>query len=300
MLDKLDYIYETSGRRTRRVIAIGSRLCRFATFLNRMLRIGGYTMVLDPTDPAYFRYRRHRGDYESAAAAVTLGFLKRNPGSIFVDIGASYGFYTLSAAELANRDGGIKRIYAFEPDPRPVRALRRATGLNGFGHITEVHQFAVGDFSGKTHLFRHRRASTGNRAFALGDDQEKYCDPESVDAISLDAFLLERHGSGERFVIKIDVEGAEVRVLRGAIHTLSQAAGYAIVVEYHPADVRECGFTAEDFAKAIEALKPDIVFCAPSTGSARELRELINDIDSEVSDTNSHSRKLFFARGMQI
>jgi FkbM family methyltransferase len=127
------------------------------------------------------------------------------PGDAVLDVGANVGFYSLLASRLVG-DGG--RVFAFEPLPRNLFYLRRHLDLNGAGNVA-VHAVAVAEATGSEFLDVQgdpSMASFSERGLA-------------VPTVSLDQFFDAASAPPPSFV-KIDVEGAESRVLRGAKRTL--------------------------------------------------------------------------------
>jgi FkbM family methyltransferase len=118
------------------------------------------------------------------------------------DVGANAGFYTLLLAELVGEGG---RVYAFEPVPRNVELLRRHVEINGY-HNVQILPCALGDFDGETGFDPGPDASMGH--LAEGGTLKVSC--SRADTL-LAAGLVEVPD-----VVKLDVEGAEAGVLRGA------------------------------------------------------------------------------------
>ncbi len=129
------------------------------------------------------------------------------PGWVFFDIGANVGFYTLLASVLV-QDAG--RVYAFEPCPRNTRYLEKHVAINKTQNVT-VFRAAVGDHSGECR-FEEAEDSAMGRVSETGGI--------AVQVVALD----ELHAEGVLplpNVMKIDVEGAEAPVLRGAQRMLT-------------------------------------------------------------------------------
>jgi FkbM family methyltransferase len=122
------------------------------------------------------------------------------------DIGANVGLYSLAGAKAVGSSG---RVCAFEPIPRNLEYLRRHTELNGLTNV-DVVPAAVSDASGTV------RMSEGQTPCECHMDAEGQFE---VPAISLDSWQRET-GAPLPGVIKIDVEGAETQVLRGASQTI--------------------------------------------------------------------------------
>lgn len=139
-------------------------------------------------------------------------------GQVFFDVGANVGFYSLLGARLVGRGG---RVIAFEPMPRNLAFLYRHVRLNRAENVTILPLACAEVLS--TELF------IAGKNHALGRLEGSSCEPERsppqspgllVATISLDAAAGELGLRPD--VIKIDVEGAELRVLEGAAHILTQ------------------------------------------------------------------------------
>lgn len=130
------------------------------------------------------------------------------PGSVLYDIGANVGYFSLLAAVLVGRAG---QVFAFEPLPRNVAFLRKHVTLNKLENI-EVIEAAVSD-----HL--------GEAAFQLGMSDSmghlRQTGDIKVQLVSLDEWLAQGKLIPPDF-IKIDVEGSEDEVVRGAQTLLAQ------------------------------------------------------------------------------
>lgn len=138
------------------------------------------------------------------------------PGLVMVDVGAHHGAHALTVAfELAAR-GLSGRVEAFEPDPGNCALLRDNVARNELSALVTVHQAAVTDREGEEVLLVCAADNSSNtlladRSQSLAPDQEVV--PVPVRSVTLDGVL----GDAPRIdLIKIDVQGAEPRVLRGA------------------------------------------------------------------------------------
>jgi FkbM family methyltransferase len=142
-----------------------------------------------------------------------LTFLEKilSPGNVFVDAGANFGIYTLVASKLVGKTG---RVVAFEPTAQSFAILRQNIALNGLTNIV-TFSMALSEKAGKAWLY-HGPDPVRN---SLGKAPSWAEEAEEVAVESLDNVLGQ--ASIERVdVIKIDVEGAEELVLRGANNTL--------------------------------------------------------------------------------
>jgi FkbM family methyltransferase len=147
-----------------------------------------------------------------------------SPGKVFIDVGANFGIYTLVASKLV---GAAGKVIALEPTAQSFAILRQNIALN---HCANVRPFqtALTQTSGKAWLY-HGWDPVGN---SLGMDPLCGDEGEEVQTESLD-HLLEENGIAHVDVIKIDVEGAEELVLRGATRTLTTNRP-VVIFEYNP------------------------------------------------------------------
>lgn len=139
-------------------------------------------------------------------------FLKRllQPGMVFLDVGANVGYYSLLAATRIAPGGAV---HAFEPVAAQHAALCANLRLNHLEHVT-VNRLIVSETRGtmEIHIGDHDNSGVASVGIA-GSGNSK---TETVDAISLDDYIREQR-LPKVDVVKIDVEGHEPNVLRGAL-----------------------------------------------------------------------------------
>jgi FkbM family methyltransferase len=147
-----------------------------------------------------------------------------SPGMTFVDVGACYGVYTLVAAKLVGANG---RVIAFEPAARSYDVLQENIKLNGLANV-RPYRVALSDRIGVSSLYHHPDPGSNS----LGMRQGILGAPEEVETNTLDS-VLGSGRSGRVDMMKVDVEGAEELVFRGAreIFTTSHPA---IIFEVNP------------------------------------------------------------------
>ena len=144
-------------------------------------------------------------------------------GTRVLDIGAQSGFYSLLLSRLVGPEG---MVFAFEPLPANFRILEENLRLNSIQNVT-IRREAVSDFSGNISFdFPREEVSLIAGPLLESDNLGTF----QVPAISLDDFFRQT-GQPIQF-IKMDVEGAETAVLRGAVQTL-KAFHPSMVVELH-------------------------------------------------------------------
>lgn len=137
------------------------------------------------------------------------------PGGVFYDIGANIGFYAVIGARLAQSHG---HVYAFEPFPESAERIRGNAALNGLENV-RVFTVAVGNTDGMTRLEVGEKSASHRITIASGAAAERPVIETPV--VTLDACIA-REGLRPPTVVMIDVEGAEIGVLRGMLETLAR------------------------------------------------------------------------------
>jgi FkbM family methyltransferase len=164
------------------------------------------------------------------------------PGTVAVDVGANIGVWSLLAAE---RHPDV-RIHAFEPVPAVAERLRRHVVLNGIETIV-TNVAAVAAENGVAPFFAIRTANTGASSLFR---RRSEADEISVPVVTLDAYM-ERAGVVRIDVLKVDVEGAEILVFRGARNVLSGAAAPAVFFELDQRLCAAAGTTTTDVKRLL-------------------------------------------------
>ena len=199
-------------------------------------------MALDPA----LRNEKFIIDHLAAGAFcdpdVAEIFLKvLREGDTVVDIGANVGFFTLLAAALVGPEG---RVVSFEPDPANFARLQANVRANGFEHVTLIHR-PVSDHAGPVSFFLNSDDSGGS---ALWNPEEypgnirTKANPQvlSLESTTLDA-ELDRLGLRSVRLVKVDTEGAEHQVVRGARHLLANRGVPFVVAELHTFGLKQLG-----------------------------------------------------------
>lgn len=166
------------------------------------------------------------------------------PGMTVYDIGSDVGFFALIAAHLTGAEG---RVEAFEPVPESAAAIEANVGRNGFSHVS-VHRVAVGADAGDGALHVRDTPSWSH----LADRGEHGVIRQRIRTriVQIDEEIAEGRLRPPD-VIKLDVEGSEHDVLRGAIQTLRRHRP-VVVCELHDTNaeiselMRSIGYSLEN------------------------------------------------------
>lgn len=151
------------------------------------------------------------------------------PGDVFVDVGANFGLYTIDASKLIGESGSV---LAFEPSPDAYGHLQHNISLAGVRNV-DVRQLALSDSDGTAVLKTSRdgRDAWNTLGQSLHGGQ---VDSQRVTTARLDDVLAALLPMARPTMMKIDVEGWECHVLRGAERLLGRADAPILQVEFAP------------------------------------------------------------------
>ena len=153
---------------------------------------------------------------------VALGSLLK-PGMVFFDIGANLGYYTLLASKAV---GGGGEVHAFEPAPAQFRHLTLNARINRAINV-KLNNLALAESSGVREMFLSDGWNHGTHSFAkVGGVSKSY----TVQCTTVDEYIA-RTGVARIDVMKIDAEGSELLILKGARKTLLDLRPRVIVFE---------------------------------------------------------------------
>jgi FkbM family methyltransferase len=191
---------------------------------------GGSRMVVD-TSEALGRTLAISGVWEPNVTPVFRSLL--GPGDVCVDVGAGIGYYTLLASGLVDPGG---HVYALEPAPRPYAALCSNLELNGVSNVTAL-RVAAGREDGRALLYDPPPGNLGQSSMRVTPDARippPGIRPATEVPVHPIGSLLRESDIDRVRLVKIDVEGSEVDVLRGLEPLLDAGCRPSLLVELHP------------------------------------------------------------------
>jgi FkbM family methyltransferase len=162
-------------------------------------------------------------------------FSRMEPGAVFLDIGSYYGYYGLRAAE-----GGAE-AYLFEPAGVNFGRLEENLRLNPAMRC-RGYRLALSDRVGKVAMSIAKDGNRGTGRIEVEADGGEAT--EEVETTTLDLFVM-REGIGKVGGMKLDVEGAEWKVLVGGMETLKRDRP-VMLMEYNPPCLRRFGVKEEE------------------------------------------------------
>jgi FkbM family methyltransferase len=161
-------------------------------------------------------------------------------GMVILDIGANVGYYSLIAARLAGEKG---LVFAFEPAPDNFAFLVKNIEVNGFSNIIPV-QKAVSNKTGKGSLFLWDEPDL----HSMREHNEKGA--IEVEVTSVDEFMENINRPID--LVKMDVEGWEMRVLEGMPETIRRNPNLKIITEFSPHYLQKSGCSPAGFLEKLK------------------------------------------------
>lgn len=163
-----------------------------------------------------------------------------------LDIGAHIGLVTLPVASVLAPGG---RVVSFEPGSVNRAYLERHVEINGLKDSVKVESALVGAEESKATPFYELKEAAGQNTTIAGI-LPSGARRSSIAQVSIDGYCT--HAGLSPDVIKIDVEGAEIDVLRGATKTLASARPL-VFLSVHPRQIQSAGRRLEELSAVIAA-----------------------------------------------
>lgn len=208
----------------------------------------GMKMEIDPRSGLErgFYYHNHEGD--------TFDLIHRTlqSGMVFADCGANIGFYTLVASRLV---GNMGHVYAFEPTSLTFERLSRHILINDCSNVT-AFRLALGERPETAHVFQFSSDNHGMNIVASGNEEGQNvgeCEISSMDA------LISRGAMRKPDLMKIDVEGSEFGLLRGAELLLLGEPTPTLIIELSRYTMRRFGYEPEDVIAYLFSLRDYVI-----------------------------------------
>lgn len=212
--------------------------------LPKVARIHGAKIALNPRDPV-------------VSGALTLGVYEREeiaffrrhfePSMTLADVGANVGLYTGLALATPKFSGTILSI---EPDVDSRSYLEKTIAANPVRSPARAQMIAsaVSDRSGRVPFYRNPENHGDNRLYADPVLQES----GTVTTETLDQ-ICQNQEIGALDFLKIDVQGAEARVLAGAKNILAASSRVILMTEFWPHGLTRCGSDPQEYLRLLEA-----------------------------------------------
>lgn len=217
-------------------------------------------------------------------------YLVRNlhKGQSFLDIGAHYGFFTMLASDLVGKKG---RVYAFEPSRKTYHILSRNFEKNEHGNTILFHE-AVSDRTEEISFYEFPNLySEYNSTDAEQFSKETWFADYQPEKVAVQARTIDAITKADDFhpdFIKIDAEGAEYKVIKGAVAYLEQYSPQLIMEYLSP----ERGNA--EHKKALKLLESHSY--QPYVINKEGILEQVGDIDEYLAYTKLESDNIVFKK----
>lgn len=159
------------------------------------------------------------------------------PGSVFFDVGANCGYYSMLAHHL------IGMVSSYEPNPEYAEMLRATHERIGSPRMWRLHETAISDKEGTETLYVPAKLQ-GSASFTRMDDKW------DVHEVQVKTRPLTELGGCGHYVIKIDAEGAEEKIWDGMREALNRIEPTTVMLEYTP------GAYSTEFLNKLDAYNP--------------------------------------------
>jgi FkbM family methyltransferase len=174
--------------------------------------------------------------FEHSELSLVKQFVQKD--DTFFDVGANIGVYTLLASQLTGEGG---HVHSFEPLSDANELLRSNVRLNQCGNVT-INPVAIGEENGEVPIYINAQ----NALSSLGDtNRGKIVKSQTVRILTLDTYA-ESAGISKIDFLKIDVEGFEGHVLRGAEKLIETSPNLVVMSELAKKNFAPLGFSLKD------------------------------------------------------
>ena len=213
-----------------------SKLLFRSPFTVKKIPVQGISMIVSTQDMAISKPILWLGEYEQGVTQVLLKFLQEDTN--FLDVGANIGYFSL----IASKKCSLGKVFSFEPDPTNYDLLKSNIALNSLNNI-RPYNLALSDRDENLYFSSMgfdqnlgARFTAKETATLTQHSLPQAKAPTQIKAVAFDQFLLNEKIN----IIKIDVEGFELNVLRGMKEMLSQQHPL-IITEFAPSNLKDIG-----------------------------------------------------------
>ncbi len=179
-----------------------------------------------------------KNQFEPMVSAALFAIVR--PGMTVVDVGANIGIHTLHLAELVGASG---KVVAAEPNATAIQELHRNLALNNVTNV-RVLSCALWEEDGEA-WFNYPTEGREAMGGLMSNSRSRVSHKSKIRTARMDS-ILPHMGIQKVDFIKIDVEGAELPVLKGALRFLESERKPSILYESNPQNTAPYGYTPSD------------------------------------------------------
>jgi len=187
------------------------------------VKIGRYKFVLDRSELHDFMMLKTFESGRIPEPDVSSYIMKNlKLGETFMDIGANNGYYTISAADLVGPKG---KVISLEPNQKAFQRLLQNIEINNLKNIIPLN-IALSDKDGKATLYLNNGSEDGLASLIKSEQSKSFME---VELKRFDDLFKDEKIN----IIKMDVEGSEINVIRGAENYIKSHKGIKIIMEWN-------------------------------------------------------------------
>jgi len=188
------------------------------------VKIGRYKIVLDRSESHDFQMLKTFESgliYEPEVSSYIIKNLKL--GETFMDIGANNGYYTVLAADLVGPSG---KIISIEPNPNAFRRLMHNVKFNNLSNVVTLN-VALSDHDGNAIIYLNKGSDDGQASLIKSVHVQPL---GQIELKRFDHLFIDEKIS----IVKMDVEGSEINIIKGMENYLKSHKEVKIVMEWNP------------------------------------------------------------------
>lgn len=210
-------------------------------FVHRCLKsdfaiVRGHKMFLGPEDSLGLSLNPVYEEYETEIMEKEI-----SEGDVILDIGANIGYFTLLFARWAGKKG---KVFSFEPDPANFALLKKNVEVNGYENVVLVNK-AVSDKTWKSKLHLSEENKVDHRIYNSHDGRKSV----EIQSMRLDDYFKGYKGKVD--FIKMDIQGAEGRAVKGMPDLLKKNKNMKLVSEFWPVGLDRAGVEPAEYLKLL-------------------------------------------------
>jgi FkbM family methyltransferase len=187
---------------------------------------------------------RETGIWEPYETSLVVAMLAR--GSVFLDVGANLGYFSILAASIVGESG---RVFAFEPDPSNLALFAASCDINGFN--SRIHTYAGGlsNRADSARLYLSEDNMGDHQIYAGAIER----DSVAIELVNGSDYLHGRLDSLD--LVKIDTQGSEYAAVMGLMRLLQNLLRPPrIIIELTPFSLREAGASGRELIELLATL----------------------------------------------
>jgi len=185
------------------------------------------------------------GEYERAITKIVEGLITKHGCKTFIDAGANFGWYTTLFRKYAGDNGSV---HAFEPVPSVHENLRRNYSLMGYPKNVKIHNCALGEEEKEMTINLFKGLPTGHASLSTQGREDAI--QFKCKMVRLDDYLDQKQ-VGDVDLIKVDIEGGELGLLKGANGVFKQKTPPIWLMEMALNQTKNFGYLPNDLIEYI-------------------------------------------------